>query len=126
MNASLGGRISNISSKVYVPAVKLDRQGIADFFYRINRPIESKASPGTMINCLNSWTVALLGTVGVTVEPTTPKAAASMQEQQYICRLDLDINTAILDDGVVKDDAYSIFQELVAHGQEIASKGDVV
>lgn len=110
----------------YIPAVQLNRQGITDFFYRINHPKESKVRPGTMINRLNSWTVALLGTVEVTVEPTVSRVAANIQGQQYICRLDLDINTALLDDGVTKDDAYSIFQELVEHGREIASKGDVL
>ena len=109
----------------YITTVHLNPQDTSDFFYRINRPRESAASPGTMINRLSSWTVELVGTVGITVEPTTPKVAANIQGQQYICKLDLDINTAILDDGVVKDDAYSIFQELVAHGQEIASKGDI-
>ncbi len=110
----------------YIPAVKLNPQDTSDFFYRINRPRESAVSPGTMINRSSSWAVGLVGTVGVAVEPAASKVVGSIQGQQYICRLDLDINTAILDDGVVKDDAYSIFQELVAHGQEIASNGDIL
>ena len=110
----------------YIPAVQLNRQGITDFFYRINCPEESKVRPGTVINRLSSWTVTSFGTVGVTVEPATSKAAANMQRQQHVCKLDLDINTTFLDEVVVKDDAYSIFRELVGHGLEIAGKGDVL
>lgn len=109
----------------YLQAVQLHPEGTSDFFYQINRPKESTVSPGTMINRLNRWTVELVGTVGVTVEPTASKVVAGIQGQLHICRLDLDINTALLDDGVVKDGAYSIFQELVDHGLEIASKGDI-
>ena len=109
----------------YLHAVQPNPQDISHLLYQINRPRESTVRPGIMINRLNTWTVELLGTVGVVVEPTTPKASANIQGQQYICKLDLDINTSTLDDSVVKDDAYSIFQELVYNGKEIASKGDV-
>ena len=108
----------------YLPAVNLDRQGISDFFYRINRPKESTIRPGTVINRLNSWTVSVVGTVGVTVGLAASKATANIRGQQHICRLDLDINTAPLDDDAAKADAYAIFQELVEYGQEIANKGD--
>lgn len=109
----------------YLPAVQLNPQDVSNFLYQINRPKESTVSSGTMINRLNSWTVMSIGTVGVAIEPTASKATANMQGQRHICRLDLDINTALLDDGVAKNDAYALFQELIKHGLEIASEGDV-
>lgn len=108
----------------YIPAVQLN--GVSNFLYQINRPKESTVSPGTMINRMNTWTVVSIGTVGVTFEPTASKAAANMQGQRHICRLDLDINTALLDVSVVKDEAYAIFMEMVEHGQKIAYEGDVL
>lgn len=109
----------------YLPTVQLNPHGISNFLYQINRPRESMVSPGMVINRLSRWAVVLVDTIGVTTKPSTPNADANIQGQQYICRLDLDIHTTLLGEGVVKDDAYEIFQELVLHGQEIASKGDV-
>ena len=109
----------------YLPTVQLNPQNVSNFLYQINRPKESTVSSGTMINRLNIWTVMSIGTVGVAIEPTASKAAANIQGQRHICRLDLDINTALLDNGVIKDDAYALFQELIKHGLEIASEGDV-
>lgn len=108
----------------YVPDVQLDPQGISDFFYQINRPRESTSDKGVRINRLSRWSVPLIGTVGVTVDPTISKVSANMQGQ-HICKLDLDINTTLLDDAVFGNNAYGIFQELVALGQEIATKGDI-
>lgn len=128
--ANLGMRTTDAQTgykkiQPYLPNVKLNPESISNFRYQINRPKESTVSPGTMINRLNIWTVVLLSTVEVTVEPTASKASANIKKPQYVCRLDLDINTSTLDDEVKKNGANSIFQELVEHGQEIASKGDV-
>ena len=109
----------------YLHNVQLNAQGISDFFYQINRPKESKVIPGTMINRVNRWAVALFGTVGVTVETATSKAVANIQGKRHICKLDLDINTPLLNDSVVEGKTYAIFQELVNQGQEIANNGDV-
>ena len=100
----------------YIPVVDLDRQGIADFLYRINIPRESKVRPNIMINCLNSWTVALRNTV--TVEHASPKADI---QSQYICKLDLDINTPLSKNCVATSNAYQIFCELVEYGREISN-----
>ena len=118
-------RAGYVAIRPYLRNMRLDLQDTSDFFYRINRPKKSTVSPGIMINRLSSWSVELVGTVGVTVEPTASKVAANVQGQ-HICRLDLDINTALLDDGIIGDNAYSIFEELVAYGQKIAAEGDVV
>lgn len=128
--ANLGSMVADAKTgyeeiQPYLPAVKLDPQGVSDFLYQINRPIKSAVRQDIMINRLNRWMVMLLSTVGVAIEPPTSKAAANIQGQRHICRLDLDINTSLLEDGVVKDDAYVIFKELVEHGREIASRGDV-
>ena len=117
-------RTGYMAIQPYLHNVRLNPQDTSDFVYRINHPKRSTVSQGTMINRLNSWTVELVGTVGVTVEPAASKAAANIQGQRHICRLDLDINTALLDNGVIKDDTYAIFQELVAEGLEIADKGE--
>ena len=108
----------------YLHNVRLNPQGISDFFYQINRPKESTVNQGIRINRLSKWSVALVGTVGITIDPAASKASASMIQRRHICRLELDINTAALSDAVSGDDAYAIFQELIEHGQDIASKGD--
>lgn len=108
----------------YISDVQLEPQGISDLVYQINRPRKSGFSKDIMINRLSRWSVQLTGTVGITVDPTIPKASASMQGQ-HICKLDLDINTTLLDDAVSGDDAHTIFLELVSLGQEISTKGDI-
>ena len=108
----------------YLPSVQLNPQGSLDFFYQINRPKESTVRPGVRINRISRWSVPLVGTVGVTVDPTASKATASIQGW-HICKLELDINTSILSDATSGDGAYAIFQELAAHGQEIAKEGDI-
>lgn len=108
----------------YLPSVQLSPQNSSDFFYQINRPKESTVRPGIRINRISKWSVPLVGTVGVTVDPTASKVTASMQGW-HICKLELDINTAILSDPTSGDGAYALFQELAAHGQEIAKEGDI-
>lgn len=108
----------------YLHSIKMNPQGISDFFYQINRPRESTVRSGIRINRLSRWSVSLLGTIGVTIDPAVPKATTSLQGQ-YACRLELDINTAPLSDAISRDDAHKVFQELVAFGKEIANKGDV-
>ena len=104
--------------------IQMNPQNTTDFIYQINRPKESAIDSGVRINRLCRWSVSQIGTVGVEVDLTTLNASAAM-EGQYVCKLDLDINTAVLNNVVSGDNAYEIFQELVAHGQEIAAKGDI-
>lgn len=108
----------------YLPCVELSPQDATDFFYQINRPTESTVRPDTKINRISKWSVPIVGNVGVTIDTTASTASASMQGQ-YICRLELDINTAPLDHVFSGNDAYAVFEELAAHGLEIASRGDI-
>ena len=108
----------------YLPRVQLDPQGTSDFFYQINRPKKSSVNKNIKINRLNKWSVGLIGTVGVTIDSAEREAFTHIREQ-HICRLELDINTPILDSAVSGDGASAVFQELIKYGQEIASKGDV-
>ena len=108
----------------YIPNVRLNPQTSSDFFYQINRPKKSNTMPGVMINRLSRWSVELVGSMGVTVDPAASKASVRMRGQ-HIRRLELDINTVPLDDTVLRDGAYALFHELVEHGQEIANKGDI-
>ena len=72
---------------------------------------------------MSRWSVPQVGTVGVTIDPAVSKATTNIQGW-YICKLDLDISTHHLNDTISGDGAYTIFQELADHGQNIAKDGD--
>ena len=110
--------------KRYLPSVELDPQNTDNFLYQINRPRKSKVDPNIMINRLNTWSVVLVSTGGVTIDSTGAKISANVQNI-HVRKLELDINTAFLDDSIAKKKGRKIFQELVEHGQEISSEGDV-
>lgn len=108
----------------YLPDIKLDPQNISDLFYQINRPKMSTVHPSIRINRVSKWSVPLVGTVGVTIDPAVSKATTNMQEW-HICKLELDTNTPLLSDVMAGDGAYQIFRELADHGQSIAENGDI-
>lgn len=108
----------------YLHSIQMNPQETSDFFYQINRPRKSKICPDIRINRLSRWSMSLLGTLGVTVDPVESKATTSIQ-RRHACRLELDINTAVLNYTLTSDNAYAVFQELVTCGDEISSKGDV-
>ena len=107
----------------YLPDLQLDPQNISDLFYQINRPKTSTVDPSIRINRVSKWSVPLVGTVGVTIDPAVSRATTNMQEW-HICKLELDISTPPLSDVISGDGAYVIFQELADHGQSIAENGD--
>lgn len=108
----------------YLPDLQLDPQNISDLFYQMNRPKISTVDPSIRINRLSTWSVPLVGTVGVTIDPTVYRATTDMQGW-HICKLELDISTPLLSDAIVGDGAYAIFRELADHGQSIAENGDI-
>lgn len=108
----------------YLPNVKLDPQNTANFRYQINRPRKSEIDSKIMINRLNTWSVVLVSTGGVTIDPMASKISANVQSS-HVRVLELDINTASVDGSIAKNKVRKVFQELVEHGQEISSKGDV-
>lgn len=108
----------------YLPHVQLKPHDTSDFFYQVNRPRKSTVDQSIMINRLNKWSVGLIGTVGVTMDSSTLKTSTNIHSQ-HVCRLELDINTVVLNSTISRDKTYEIFQELVKHGLEISSEGDV-
>lgn len=107
-----------------LPSIKLGRQSISDFHYRVNRPRNSTSVVDTVINRISEWSVlqfstgnAAIGTAALGQETKMPRPC--------FCRLDLDINTAALAGNITGDVAYAVFQELAGHGCDIAAKGDV-
>lgn len=108
----------------YLPDLQLDPQNISDLFYHINRPKISTVDPSIRINRMSTWSVPLVGTVGVAIDPAVSSATTDIQEW-HICKLELDISTPLLSDVIVGDVAYAIFRELADHGQSIAGNGDI-
>lgn len=108
----------------YLPRVELDPQTTADFVYKINRPKKSLVEPSVTINRLNTWSVEGISNVGVTISSGKPGVSTHVRNL-HVCKLVLDINTALLDNPISGDKAWEIFQELIEQGNKIASEGDV-
>ena len=107
--------------------VKIDPVGSSDFLYQINRPRESTVGfPGLRINRLNKWSVTLLTRLRIAV---TPQGATGVPSSagQSACRLELDINSVPNESGadLPHDTLPQLLNELVALGQEIATRGDI-
>jgi hypothetical protein len=101
--------------------VNIPEEGASDFLYQINRPRESGAENGLVLNRLSKWSVAgmlmQLQTEGQTktVVLKTPLVA---------CRLELDVNTAAEREEPISD-VQAVWRELSGLALEIAEKGDV-
>jgi hypothetical protein len=105
--------------------VKLDVEDSSDFLYSINRSKNSvSVAEDLRINRLSKWSVASLKTVGFSIAPTPLKFVS--EPEQFVCRLELDINTfADFTGKFSPEKLLVIFQELVELGKEIAEKGDI-
>ncbi len=110
----------------YLHWVKLDPDGSSDFFYQINRPRDSTSGiHGLRINRLSKWSVLLFQGFSVALGKQQ-LATVGYTLKESACRLELDINTAPEFAGELpRDTLPKIFQELVALGEDIASKGDI-
>lgn len=112
-------------SKYLLESVKLDPDGSSDFLYQINRPRKSKLKiPDLSINRLAKWSVQRYRLVGFAFEPES-KTIYEGQEN-FACRLELDINT--IPNGEINFDVdkyKNIFNELINLGVEISEKGDI-
>lgn len=127
--ASLGKLVPSaedglMTMQKYLPSIKLGEQSISDFLYRVNRPRNSTSKTDTMINRISAWSVLQFSTGNPMMGSATLSQTTEVP-RPYFCRLDLDINTAEFEDAITGDAAYAVFQELVAHGHEIAVKGDI-
>lgn len=107
-----------------LPSMKLGRQSISDFHYRVNRPVNSASEARIMINRIGEWSAWQFST-GHSTTGNAPSGQTAEVPKPYFCRLDLDINTAAFEGEIPEDVAYAVFQELVEHGREIATKGDI-
>ena len=101
----------------FLPDLHLDPSKISDLAYQINRPRDSKSLPNVQINRRSSWSTPRANIIRI-VEDTPERI-------QLVCKLDLDINTAHIIDGIPKSCTCFIFQELVKLGHEIAEDGDL-
>lgn len=109
----------------YLPNVKLNPKGTSDFSYKINRPKKSSVKPNVTINRVNEWSIEVSSNLGITMGSSRKAVVSTNIQNLHLCKLGLDINTAIQDSLISGDEATEIFQELIRHGQEIAKKGDV-
>jgi len=101
----------------YLPSLKLDNA--VDFIYQINRPKSSEKSKDIMINRLSKWSVAkrtLRGNSGI---------IAGKNEENFACKLELDINTKPETKIKSKDIQTKIFKELLDLAKNISLNGDV-
>jgi len=105
----------------YLHRVTLEPEESSDFLYQINRPREAEvAISGLQINRLSKWSVGRIKLF------TVDAAGIQNPVEQYVCRLELDINTAPdLNGELPRSDLVSVYNELVVLGREIAEQGDI-
>lgn len=112
----------------FLPDVKIDPEGSTDFSYSINRPRNTTLNiEGLTINRLSKWAVVafklfkipMVGSDGIKL------FMHAADKETYLCRLELDVNTAINMTSLPKERLKEIFAELMQLATEIAAKGDV-
>lgn len=110
----------------FLPNLDPERlQGAAEFLYQINRPRESESIPSFMVNRLSKWSVAVLESVSITINPSSGRAVGSVGSPKHVSMLELDINTSLKQNELIPNDGIpQLFHELVSLGVEIAAKGD--
>ena len=114
-------RISN-----YLPHIQLDPNS-SDFLYQINHPRLSSVIETLTINRLSKWSVAQLQRLHFEINQERKVSATAFPYAGFhACRLELDINTSQNFTQILpKENRPSLFDELIALGKEIATKGDV-
>ena len=103
-----------------LPHVQLDPAGSSDFMYRINRRRQCKSGISSLaINRLSTWSVARIQDITMEAHRTVPGPSS------YVCRLELDINTAPeFKSALRKSSLTKLTDELIRLANEIASEGD--
>ena len=111
-----------------LPAVKLDIENSADFFYQINRPRKSTTSSSDLeINRLSKWFVQQHMIIGIEIGSRSASVTQHKipENQTTVCKLELDVNTS---PEFARDldpkERPALFQELVDLSSEIAREGD--
>jgi len=110
----------------FLPSVKIDPEGSADFLYQINRPRSYTAEiPDLLINRLTKWSVRRSGFAQIALGTERISSVVS-SPVHFAIRLELDINTSADYSTLLPEDKlHEIFEELISFGKEIAEKGDI-
>ena len=103
--------------------VTIDIENSTDFFYQINRPIQSTVDSDLIINRLSKWSSARIMGLGLLVGE---KPAVIQGTRDHVAsRLELDINTSQYNKNTFsKEKLTLLLQELNKLGDEISTEGD--
>ena len=108
----------------YLPGVQMDFTNASDFLYQINRHRMSRSSETLRINRLTKWSVMESGAIGISLNPEGG-AILPRGPRQFVCRIELDINTVPSRETIPNEKAKDLFSELIELGLEIADKGNI-
>lgn len=103
--------------------VTMDIENSTDFFYQINRPIQSTVESDLIINRLSKWSAARIMGFGLLVGE---KPEIIQDNKGYFAsRLELDINTSQYNKKIFsKEKLILLLQELSNLGDQISTEGD--
>ncbi len=103
--------------------VTIDIENSTDFFYQINRPIQSTVEPDLIINRLSKWSVGRTMGLGLLIGE---KLEVIQADRGYFAnRLELDINTHQSNKKIFSKEKLILFlQELSKLGDQISTEGD--
>lgn len=112
--------------KGHLPNLNLDAEKSKDFTYQINRPTPTKTSvENLIINRLSKWSLSEHQLIAFAA--ASDGVSIGSKAYQYVCQLDLDINTSIDFNKVIpKSRIQDLFTEFSQMGREIEEKGDIV
>ena len=103
--------------------VKIDIEDSTDFFYQINRPIQSTVDPDVIMNRLSKWSDVRAMGLGLLLG----EKSEVIQENKghFASRLELDINTHQSNKRIFpKEQLIPLLQELSNLGDQISTEGD--
>ncbi len=113
----------------FLPQVKIDPVGSADFLYRINRPRPSKVVDGLPINRLSTWSVMMWQALSMQLTVSagvTDTIVTSSGPSISACRLEFDVSSdAARKEPIESGQTISLLDELTVLATEIAARGDV-
>jgi len=103
--------------------VTIDIENSTDFFYQINRPIQSTVEPDLIINRLSKWSAVRAMGLGLLLGE---KSEIIQEDRGYFAsRLELDINTHQSNKKIFsKEKLILLLQELSKLGDPISTEGD--
>ena len=113
----------------YLPAVKVDLDGMTELIYQVNRPRASRLKIEELaINRLSRWMPVRLISEGLNLEVDAAQGEAIPVQRtvKYGCNVLLDINTQPeFGEALPASELRDLLRELVDLGTEIVEKGDV-